>query len=133
MIAEGEVNQQSDRGKSIAARIWSAIMGAWGAFTGVLPHVLHHVGPLAGTALLAGSGGRALFAILGLVAAVPFLLRLRRRFGTWAAPAIGLAVFALMYSISTFFIGPLISGRTEEPISPLPVQSPEPDPHHTGN
>lgn len=113
-------------------RIWSAISAAWGAFTGLLPHVLHHVGPLAGTALLAGSGGRALFAVVGFVASVPFLLRLRRRFGTWVAPLIGVIAFAITYSISTFLIGPLISERNDGARPPVPVESVEPDPHHTG-
>jgi hypothetical protein len=33
-----------------AARLWSAVLAAWGAFIGLVPHVLHHVGPLAETA-----------------------------------------------------------------------------------
>jgi hypothetical protein len=31
-----------------------------GAIVGLAPHVLHHVGLLAGTALIAGTGGTAL-------------------------------------------------------------------------
>jgi len=45
--------------------------------------VLHHIGLLAGTALIAGAGGTALFGILGLAMSVPLLLRLRRRFAFW--------------------------------------------------
>lgn len=86
------------------------MLAVWGAFIGLLPHVLHHVGPLAGAALLAGAAGTALFATIGLVAAIPFLLRLYRRFRTWRAPAIALAVFAVMFSLSSFVIGPAISG-----------------------
>jgi hypothetical protein len=67
-------------------------------------------GLLAGTALISGAGGTTLFGILGLIASVPFLLRLRRRFGTWWAPLIGLTVFAVMFSVSAFVIGPAISG-----------------------
>lgn len=93
-------------------------MAAWGAFTGVLPHVLHHVGPLAGAALLAGAGGALLFGAIGFVAAIPFLLRLRRRFGSWKAPAAALAVFAAMFSLSTLVIGPAIAG-SERP-EPVP-------------
>ena len=81
-----------------------------GFVLGLLPHVLHHIGLLAGTALVAGSGGTALFGVLGFLASIPFLLRLRRRFGTWRAPAIGLLVFAAMFSLSAFVIGPAISG-----------------------
>jgi hypothetical protein len=86
------------------------VLGAWGAFVGVLPHVLHHVGPLAGAALLVGATGRLLFAAIGFVAAIPFLRRLRRRFDTWKAPAIALAIFAVMFSLSSFVIGPAIAG-----------------------
>jgi hypothetical protein len=74
---------------------------------------LHHVGPLAGAALLAGTGGTVLFAAVGLVASVPFLVRLHRRFDTWRAPALALAVFAAMFSLSSFVIGPAISGGGE--------------------
>ena len=35
--------------------------GAVAAISGIAPHVLHHVGPLAGSALLAGAGGTVLF------------------------------------------------------------------------
>jgi hypothetical protein len=101
--------------------VWGALIGAWGAFTGVLPHVLHHVGPLAGTALVAGAGGRLLFGGLGLVASVPFLLRLRRRFRSWTAPTIALSVFAALFTFSTFVIGPLISGDTATSTTPPPA------------
>jgi len=94
---------------SFAGRVWGGVLAAWGGFIGLLPHVLHHVGPLAGAALLAGATGRALFAAIGFVAAIPFLRRLHRRFGTWRAPAIALALFAAMFSLSSFVIGPAIS------------------------
>ena len=96
--------------RSFRARTWGVIAAVWGGFSGLLPHVLHHVGPLAGAALLAGAGGQALFAAIGFVAAVPFLLRLHRRFGNWRAPAIALAVFAAMFALSSLVIGPAISG-----------------------
>ncbi len=96
--------------QSLAGRMWSGLLAAWGAFIGLLPHVLHHVGPLAGAALLAGTGGTVLFAAIGFVAAIPFLMRLHRRFATWRAPAIALAIFAAMFSLSSFVIGPAISG-----------------------
>ena len=96
--------------RSFAARAWSGVLAAWGAFVGVLPHVLHHVGPLAGAALLSGASGRVLFAGIALAVSIPFLLRIYRRFRTWAAPAIALAVMAVAFSLSSFVIGPLISG-----------------------
>jgi hypothetical protein len=79
--------------------------------TGIAPHVLHHVGPLAGAAILAGTGGRVLFFMIGLVAAIPMLVRLYRRFGTWIAPTIAVAVFGVTYTLSSLFLGPLISGE----------------------
>jgi hypothetical protein len=60
--------------------------------------------------LVAGSGGTALFAVVGLAASVPLLLRLQRRFGTWKAPALGLLAFAVMFALSAFVIGPAING-----------------------
>ena len=101
------------RPQSFLARAWSAILAAWGVFIGVLPHVLHHVGPLAGAALLAGAGGTALFAAIGIVTAIPFLIRLQRKFRSWRAPAIALAVFIVAFSFSSFVIGPALSGGSE--------------------
>lgn len=96
---------------SLAGRVWGGVLAIWGGFIGLLPHVLHHIGPLAGAALLAGATGRVLFAAIGFVAAIPFLRRLQRRFRTWKAPAIALAVFAAAFSLSSFVIGPAISGN----------------------
>ena len=93
-----------------AARVWSGVLAVWGAITGLAPHVLHHVGPLAGAAVLAGAAGKLLFAAIGFVAAIPFLLRLHRRFATWKAPAIALSVFVAMFSFSSFVIGPAVTG-----------------------
>ena len=90
--------------------VWNALAGGIGLAVGLLPHILHHIGLLAGTVLVAGSGGTALFGALGFLASIPSLLRLRRRFGTWLAPAIGLLIFAAMFSLSAFVIGPAISG-----------------------
>lgn len=109
---------------SAVARLWSAALAVWGGFIGLLPHVLHHVGPLAGAALLAGATGRVLFAAIGLVAAVPFLRRLHRRFATWKAPALALAVFAAMFSLSSFVIGPAIAGGEESPPAQPGIQQP---------
>ena len=93
------------------ARVWSAALALWGAITGLAPHVLHHMGPLAGAAVLAGAAGKLLFAAIGFVAAIPFLLRLHRRFANWKAPAIALAAFVAMFSLSSFVVGPLVSGQ----------------------
>lgn len=94
---------------------WSALTGAIGGVVGLLPHLLHHVGLLAGTALVAGAGGTALFGVLGLLATVPMLLRLRRRFRSWWAPAFALAAFAIMFALSTLLLGPAVRGAVSEP------------------
>ena len=96
---------------SAGRRLWQALTGFVGVVVGLAPHVLHHVALLAGTALVAGSGGTTLFGVIGLVASAPMLLQLRRRFGSWRAPAIGLAVFVVMFSVSAFIVGPAISGN----------------------
>lgn len=104
-----------------AGPIHQAASAVWGMVSGVAPHVLHHVGPLAGAALLAGTGGQILFFFLGLALATPMLIRLRRRFRTWAAPAIALAIFALTYTLSSLYIGPLITGEASGAADPTSV------------
>jgi hypothetical protein len=93
-------------------RLRHVLTAVWGAVSGVAPHVLHHVGPLAGAAILAGAGGQVLFFVIGIGLATPMLLRLYRRFGTWAAPAVAVAVFVATYIVSSFYLGPLLTGET---------------------
>jgi hypothetical protein len=93
-----------------AARATSAASAAVGAIAGLAPHLLHHIGPLAGAALVTGAAGSVLFGALGFLLTIPMLLRLRRRFGSWRAPAIALVLFAVMFTISTAWIGPAIRG-----------------------
>ena len=90
--------------------LWDSRVGAVGLVMGLLPHVMHHAGFLVGTALIAGASGTALFGLLGLLVSIPMLLRLRRRFGTWKAPALGLFIFVAMFSFSTFVLGPAMRG-----------------------
>ena len=85
--------------------------GLIAAIAGLAPHVLHHVGFLAGVGLVSGATGTALFAVLGFALAIPLLLRLHRRFRTWLAPAIALAVMAAAFALSALVIGPAISGE----------------------
>lgn len=106
----------------------TVVTGILGAVGGVAPHVLHHVGPLVGTALVAGAGGTALFGFLGLAASVPMLLRLRRRFASWWAPGIALAVFTAMFLFSSLVIGPLISGGGD--VAPTQDSVVHDDAHH---
>ncbi|HEX2027584.1 MAG TPA: hypothetical protein VHF25_06250 [Nitriliruptorales bacterium] len=121
---------QVGRRSRALARVWNAVVAGWGAFTGLLPHLLHHVGPIAGTALVAGAGGREIFAAVGLLASVPFLVGLHRRFRTWLAPGVALAIFAVTFSLSTFVIGPWISGTpTVSGPSQVPPAATCPSPH----
>src|SRR5688500_1267569 len=53
------------------ARARAALAGVGAAVLGAAAHVLHHVGPLAGAALLAGATGKLLFGALGFLLAVP--------------------------------------------------------------
>lgn len=115
--------------RRVGQRIWNVVVAAWAAVTGITPHVLHHVGPLAGTALVAGAGGQLLFGAVGFVATIPMLLKLRQRFGSWTAPVIALAVFAAVFSFSTFVIGPRISGAPEPTDPTSPVSETELDAH----
>jgi len=97
--------------------VWTVLSGSLGGIVGLAPHVLHHIGPLVGTALVAGAGGTALFGVLGLVASVPMLIKLRRKFSNWWAPGIALGAFTAMFLISSFVVGPLISSP-DTPSSP---------------
>ena len=91
---------------------------ALGVVSGLAPHLLHHVGLLAGTALLAGISGTVLFGVLGLAAMVPMLVRLRRRFRSWWAPGVATAMFVAMFLVSTLVIGPAFRGSTDRPAEP---------------
>jgi len=108
------------------------VTGTIGAVSGVAPHVLHHVGPLAGAAILAGAAGTALFGALGFLLSIPFLLRMRRRFDSWRAPAIALAVFAAAFTLSTVVIGPAIR-RGDAPAAPVERPAGEPRDGHAGH
>jgi hypothetical protein len=110
----------------VVTRIRVAASTVVAAVLGVAPHVLHHIGPLAGAALLGGVAGSLLFGAAGLVLAVPFLLRVRRGCGSWRLPVALLATFALVFSVSTFVVGPAISSDGDG--SP-PAMSPQPAGH----
>jgi hypothetical protein len=104
-----EVVEQRNLLQRAAGRLWSGLVAVWAAVTGLAPHVLHHVGPLAGAAIVSGIAGTALFGAIGFVATVPLLLRLHRRFGSWRAPAIALALFVTVFTASTI-LGPQLTG-----------------------
>ena len=118
-------------------RLRVAASGVAAGVLGLLPHVLHHAGPLAGAALLAGVGGSLLFGALGFLAAIPLLLRLRRRFGGWQVPAAALAFMVTVFAISTFIVGPAITGSGDSDGSaksrPQTPQEPAPGSGHEGH
>lgn len=123
----GEPGAAASIGIRAARTAATVVSGAVAAISGVAPHVLHHVGPLAGTALLAGAGGTALFGIAGFALSVPMLLRLRRRFGTWVAPAVASAIFTGVYLFSALVVGPAL---TAEPAAvEAPASTPSPSEH----
>jgi hypothetical protein len=117
--------------RGIAGRVWAAVVVCWGVISGLAPHVLHHVGPLAGAALLAGFGGKALFFGLGLVLSLPMLRRLYGRFETWIAPALAVVVFAAMFTVSALVIAPRITGASDQPSKPG-IQKPADHANHHG-
>jgi hypothetical protein len=116
------------RERIVAAR--SAVSAAIGSLLAVVPHVLHHVGILAGAAFITGAAGNLLFGAVGLVLSIPLLRRLYRRFATWKAPAIAIVVFAAMFSLSAFVIGPAISGGSSD--APTPTNTPVDHSDHHG-
>ena len=110
-VAEATTNSDgTSEPRGLLARLSAAFSLGVAAVAGIAPHVLHHIGPIAGAAILTGAGGTALFGLIGFVLTIPMLLRLRRRFGTWLAPGIALAIFAVMFIVSTLWIGPAIRG-----------------------
>ncbi len=120
--------QDRPAGKLAAAR--DAIGAVVGAVLGLVPHVLHHIGLIAGAAFVTGAGGNVLFFVIGLVFSIPLLRRLYRRFQTWRAPAIAVAVFAAVFSLSAFVVGPAVSGGSDgSPSTP----SPSPTQNHSGH
>jgi hypothetical protein len=131
--ADGHVPDHRSRLKAIRDGVVAVI----GVVLGIAPHVLHHIGLLAGAALITGTSGNALFYAIGLVMSVPMLLRLYRRFRTPWAPAIAVAVFTGLFALSAFVIGPAISGTNDEP-PPAPTRTdptsgssdPTPSPDH---
>jgi hypothetical protein len=119
--------------RRVGARIWGGVVAAWAVVTGVAPHVLHHVGPLAGAALLAGFGGKAIFFALGLVLSLPMLHRLYRRFGTLVAPALAVVAFAAVFTFSSLVIAPRLTSSDDSPATTPGIEQPSGhESHHAG-
>ena len=127
--------------RGVADRLRAAVAAVAAAVLGAAPHVLHHVGPLAGAAVLAGATGKLLFGALGFVLAVPMLRRLRRRTGSWRVPGGALALMAVVFTFSSFVVGPALTGgddggresaarSTTVPSAPPGVSESEHESHH---
>lgn len=112
---------------------WAATRAALGSLLGLAPHVLHHVGIVAGTALLAGVWGNLALYVVGLLLSIPMLRRLHRRFGSIAAPITGGAIFTVMFLLSALVLGPAINPAQEGPVTPTTSQSPEAGSGHEGH
>jgi hypothetical protein len=97
---------------------------------------MHHIGLIAGAALLTGALGNSVLYVVGLLLSIPLLRRLQSRFRTRLAPAIGVVVFTALFALSAFVVGPRIgaAGSSEQtpPSSPSPsVTTPaDHDEHH---
>lgn len=118
---------------------WRAILDSAGAVVGaalgLVPHVLHHVGLLAGAALVTGASGNALLFAIGLVFSIPLLQRLYRRFLSWWAPTIAVAVFSGLFTLSALVVGPAIAGESssgDQPPAPTQTRAQDHGNHHTG-
>ncbi|MCG6567664.1 hypothetical protein [Tessaracoccus sp. ZS01] len=122
--------------RSLLGTIWAGARATVGALMGLAPHVLHHVGFLAGAAILTGFLGNAVLYVAGLLLSIPLLRRIHRRFATWKAPAIGVVIFSTLFLFSTLVLGPLFNpdpGSGDEPDAPAPAATPaeeEHDGHH---
>lgn len=104
-----------DSAKSLLLRVRLALAAVLGTISGIAPHVLHHVGPIAWAAIVSGSTGTVVFGLLGFLLMSPSLLQIKRRFGTWLAPGIAVVVFGVLFAISTVWIGPIIRGELDQP------------------
>lgn len=113
---------------------WTTIRDTAGAVVGtvlgIAPHVLHHIGLLAGAALITGASGNAIFYVAGLALSIPMLRRLYRHFSSWWAPALAVVAFTGLFSLSAFVIGPAISGTDDAPAPSSPGE-PSPSPSHS--
>lgn len=114
MGSDTEPPQPGDRRRTVRVVASSTL----GGILGLAPHVLHHVGFVAGSALVTGAGGSVLFYALGIVLSLPMLRRLHRRFRTWRAPALAVLVFSAVFALSNLVIGPTISGDDQSPEQP---------------
>lgn len=74
-------------------------------------------------ALLAGVWGNAALYLVGLLLSIPMLKRLRGRFGSAVAPAVGVFAFTALFLVSALVIGPAFSGRQAASVAPPAASS----------
>lgn len=103
---------------------WAAVRAGVGVVLGIVPHVMHHIGLLAGAALLTGVWGNGVLYVVGLLLSIPLLRRIHARFRTVWAPAVGVAAFTTLFAVSAFIIGPAISGAAAGSSTPDRVPGP---------
>lgn len=108
--------------------IWASARAVLGTLLGLVPHLMHHIGLIAGAALLTGAIGSSVLYALGLILSIPLLRRLRRRFNSWKPPILGVAIFTVLFGVSTLVVGPLINPAG--PQSPLPTETSDHTGHH---
>lgn len=123
-LLSGSSPSGSSRSHLEAAR--DAAGAALGTVMGIIPHVLHHIGLLAGAALVTGTTGNVVFLVVGLLFSVPLLRRIHRRFRTWVAPVVAVGVFAALFSVSAFVIGPALSGTSRLSVTSNTPSAPAP-------
>lgn len=131
--ADAYMTGRTLRPRTRTAAVRDAAGAVLGTVMGIVPHVMHHVGILAGAVLVTGATGNAVFFVIGLLFSIPLLRRIYRRFGTWLAPAAATAVFAGMFSLSAFVIGPALTGAPSAetpPVSPPQTIVDEHSGHH---
>jgi len=112
---------------------WAAARAAVGGLLGLAPHVMHHIGIVAGTALLAGFWGNAVLYVLGLLLSIPMFKRLHRRYGSIAAPVIGAAVFTVLFLFSALVLGPAINPTGSAPAAPVASAPGDPGSEHASH
>jgi len=111
------------RVKALAAGVSAGLLGA-------APHVLHHVGPLAGAAVLAGATGKLIFGVVGFVAMIPLFRKLHRKSGGWRVPALALAAMSVIFLFSTLVIGPALTGNDDSVKSTTQDEQKAHESHH---
>lgn len=119
------------RGSS--ARVSAAFGGMWAAVTGAAPHVLHHVGPLAGAAIVSGVTGGVVFALVGFLLTIPLLRRIHRHTRSWTAPTLALAALVGVYLTSSFVIAPRLTSSDESGATSPPSQQQDSAAEHAGH